>query len=261
MKARVSLIVIVTALLTIGVQAQVGATPRSCIPLKDVANDPTAGDKDHPVCVSSGVLMGNLEHRVLAHYPEEAWKAKVSDNVVVRVIINPQGTIDDVTVISGPEILRESWIEAYRQWTFKPYVVDGRAIYVAATMSTHVSHGAPPQDDIPSQIAAAEKGVPVGTRDNPAKVSSGVLMGNLEHRVTPIFPAAAKQDHVNGMVVMKALIDDQGNVTELSIISGPKVLQQPYMDAVRQWKYKPYLLNGKPAFVVTTISIHINFGG
>ncbi len=114
---------------------------------------------------------------------------------------------------------------------------------------------------IESQVAAAERGVPVGTRDNPVRVSSGVIAGNLENRVLPVYPEIAKQDHVSGGVVMKALIDDQGNVAELSVISGAKVLQQPYMDAVRQWKYKPYLLNEKPVFVLTVITINIQFGG
>jgi periplasmic protein TonB len=60
---------------------------------------------------------------------------------------------------------------------------------------------------------------------------------------------------VSGAVVMMAKVDKDGKVTELKVISGPEILRVAALDAVRQWTYKPYLLNGRPVFVQTTVTV------
>lgn len=252
-------VVMAMALLTMAAQAQVGIAPPSCVRASDVASDPLAGDKDHPVCISSGVIAGNLLRQVRPIYPMEAWKARVPDGIVVRALINPQGDIEDLQVISGPEMVREPWLKAIRQWKYKPFFVDERAVYVMTTITTHASHGSPPQEDAQSSTGKDE--APVGTRENPVRVSSGVIASLLVHQVKPIFPPIPPNAHVAGTTIIRAIIDDQGKIIDLQPISGPEILRQPVMDAVRQWQYKPYLLNGKPVFVLTTIGMNIDFGG
>jgi protein TonB len=55
---------------------------------------------------------------------------------------------------------------------------------------------------------------------------------------------------------MAAMIDDQGKITKLTVVSGPEKLRDAALDAVNQWTYKPYLLNGKPVFVQTQITVN-----
>ncbi len=113
----------------------------------------------------------------------------------------------------------------------------------------------------------SQKPVPVATdshsatqRVKPVRVSGGVISGFKIHDVIPNFPIEAWKLHVNGSVVMHVLIDEKGNVVDVTPISGPDLLRRPYMDAVRQWKYKPYVVNGEPTPVETTVMISLQLG-
>ena len=86
-------------------------------------------------------------------------------------------------------------------------------------------------------------------------VPAAVMQGNLLNRVIPVYPAAAKKARIQGTVVLSAVISRNGNVANLQVLSGPDELQQSSLDAVRQWTYKPYLLNGDPVEVKTTVNV------
>ncbi len=91
-------------------------------------------------------------------------------------------------------------------------------------------------------------------------VSSGVMAGNLLAKTLPQYPAIAKAARIQGIVVLQATISKSGSIQNLRVISGPPMLQQAAMDAVRSWRYKPYLLNGEPVEVETTINVVFNLG-
>ncbi len=99
---------------------------------------------------------------------------------------------------------------------------------------------------------------PLGSKDRPVRVSSGVIAGLLLDKVDPIYPQDAKDSSVSGSVVMAAVITDQGKISKLSVISGPEKLRDAALEAVNQWTYKPYLLNGKPVFVQTVITTNFD---
>jgi protein TonB len=81
------------------------------------------------------------------------------------------------------------------------------------------------------------------------------MAGNRLEGPIPKYPEAAKKARIQGKVVLSAVIGKDGTVETLSVISGPKELQQSALDSVRQWKYKPYLLNGDPVEVKTTVNV------
>jgi periplasmic protein TonB len=91
-------------------------------------------------------------------------------------------------------------------------------------------------------------------------VSSGVMAGNLLVKTMPQYPAIPKAAHIQGTVVLQATISKSGSIQNLRVISGHPMLQQAAMDAVRSWRYKPYLLNGEPVEVETTINVVFNLG-
>jgi protein TonB len=91
-------------------------------------------------------------------------------------------------------------------------------------------------------------------------VSSGVIAGYLLAKTLPQYPAIAKAAHIQGIVVLQATISKSGSIQSLRVISGPPTLQQAAMDGVRSWRYKPYLLNGEPVEVETTIYVAFNLG-
>jgi TonB family protein len=87
-------------------------------------------------------------------------------------------------------------------------------------------------------------------------VPPGIIAGNIVSRVNPVYPKAAKDARVQGSVLLKAIIGKDGTIHSLHLISGPEELAPSALDAVRQWVYKPYLLNGQPTEVETTITVN-----
>jgi len=95
----------------------------------------------------------------------------------------------------------------------------------------------------------------------PQRISGGVIAGNILVKTQPVYPPIAKAAHVGGTVVLHAIIAKDGTIQSLSAISGPDMLKGAALDAVRQWRYKPYLLNGDPTEVDTTITVNFNLNG
>jgi protein TonB len=93
------------------------------------------------------------------------------------------------------------------------------------------------------------------------RLSQGVTDGNLVNQVKPPYPPMAKMARVQGAVVLQALISKQGTIENLRVVSGHPMLVQAAMDAVRQWRYRPYLLNGEPVEVDTQITVIFNLTG
>jgi len=92
-------------------------------------------------------------------------------------------------------------------------------------------------------------------------IAGGVAVGMLLQKVTPDYPPAAKEARISGTVVLEAIIGKDGAIRALKVISGHSTLQQAALDAVRQWRYRPYLLNGEPVEVRTTINVIFSLGG
>ena len=88
------------------------------------------------------------------------------------------------------------------------------------------------------------------------RVSSGVENGLLTQRVNPAYPPLARQARIQGVVLLQATISKQGDIEDLQTISGHPMLIPAAMQAVKQWKYKPYLLNGQPVEVETQIQVN-----
>jgi TonB family protein len=87
------------------------------------------------------------------------------------------------------------------------------------------------------------------------RVSSGVVEGLRTHYVEPEYPQVARISHITGDVVFHVIIDREGNIEELTLLSGHPILTESAMNAVKQWKYKPYILNGRPVEVETTVTV------
>jgi protein TonB len=104
-----------------------------------------------------------------------------------------------------------------------------------------------------SSLAAVPKFVPAVPQR--IRISAGVTKGLLIHRVEPSYPTLAKSARVQGDVVLSAVIDSNGQIQNLQLVSGHPMLVPAAIAAVKQWRYKPYLLNGQPVEVETTITV------
>ena len=93
------------------------------------------------------------------------------------------------------------------------------------------------------------------------RVSQGVSTGLLIRKVTPNYPPLAKQARIQGQVVLQAEISKDGTIQNLQLISGHPMLAPAAIEAVRQWRYKPYLLNGEPVAVETQVVVNFSLSG
>ena len=99
-----------------------------------------------------------------------------------------------------------------------------------------------------------------GNSTTPLHVSTGVLTGNLLAPIQPAYPQMARLTGTQGTVVIQAIISKAGHIESARVISGPPILQDVALQAVRAARYRPYLLNGQPTEVETTFSIVFHIG-
>ena len=92
-------------------------------------------------------------------------------------------------------------------------------------------------------------------------VSQGVMAGSILSKPEPAYPAIAKAARIQGTVILSATISRAGTIENLTVVSGPAMLAQAALEAVRNWRYRPYLLNGQPVEVQTLINVTFTLGG
>jgi TonB family protein len=122
---------------------------------------------------------------------------------------------------------------------------------VAAAPQPTTTAALQPPASAPQPAATA----PPPASTGPQKVSSGVAQGLLIRQVAPQYPQAARQAHISGTVVLQVVIGKDGSVQSLHALSGPALLIPSAMEAVKQWHYKPYQLNGEPVEANTQINV------
>lgn len=88
------------------------------------------------------------------------------------------------------------------------------------------------------------------------RVSAPVAGGMLIRKVNPVYPPLARQARVSGTVVLKAIIGKDGSIENLTLVSGHPLLAPAAIEAVKQWKYRPFLLNGRPLQVETEVTVN-----
>jgi len=93
------------------------------------------------------------------------------------------------------------------------------------------------------------------------RISQGVTKGLLIHKVEPPYPPLARAARIQGDVILKAIISREGNIQDLQLVSGHPMLVPAAIEAVKQWHYRPYLLNGQPVEVETTITVIFSLAG
>src|SRR5580658_6171559 len=110
-------------------------------------------------------------------------------------------------------------------------------------------------------LSSTAVAVPKAATPTRVRVSQGVSAGLLIRRVQPNYPQLAKQARIQGQVVLQAEISKDGTIQNLQLISGHPMLAPAAIEAVKQWRYKPYLLNGEPVAVETTVLVNFSLTG
>lgn len=202
-----------------------------------------------PMRVSAGLMAGNVVSQVPPVYPPDAKVKGIQGTVVLKAVISKSGDVEQLAVVSGPTELQVSALDAVKQWKYKPYLLNGQPVQVETTINVNYTFSDP---------SALPPSVPGESRQagKPVRVSAGVMAGQAIVQVPPVYPADAKAAGVQGTVVLHAVVSRDGEIEDLQVVSGPGELAGSAVDAVRQWKYKPYLLNGEPVEVETTVNVN-----
>lgn len=108
---------------------------------------------------------------------------------------------------------------------------------------------------VPAMAAALCSGSVAAQENQRVRVGGDVQQAKLVKNTRPIYPVLARRARIEGTVKLQAVISKEGSVESIEVVSGHPVLAQAAKDAVKQWRYKPTLLNGEPAEIVTTIEI------
>lgn len=87
------------------------------------------------------------------------------------------------------------------------------------------------------------------------------MEGNLIYKVQPFYPPLARQARIQGSVLLRAIISRSGTIEDLSVISGHPMLVGAAIEAVRQWRYRPYILNDEPVEVETRVTVNFSLSG
>jgi protein TonB len=110
-------------------------------------------------------------------------------------------------------------------------------------------------------IGSTPVAVPKAATPQRVRVSQGVSSGLLIRKVQPAYPPLARQARIQGTVILHAEISKDGTIQNLQLISGHAMLAPAAIDAVKQWRYKPYLLNGEPVAVETEVVVNFSLSG
>ena len=222
------------------------------------------------VRVSSGVESGLLQTRVAPTYPPLALQARIQGTVVLNVFISREGDVQNIALFSGHPMLAPAATDAVKQWKYRPYLLNGEPIAVETQVQVNFSlSDKPAPDGVAGDIPGGAIGGVIGSMqttppsESPGmatpqrvRVSSGVSQGLLVKKVAPQYPEGARAARIQGVVVLKANIDKEGNISNLELISGHPMLVPAAIEAVKQWKYRPYLLAGRAVEVETQIQVN-----
>jgi protein TonB len=110
-------------------------------------------------------------------------------------------------------------------------------------------------------ISSTPVAVPKVATPQRVRVSQGVTSGLLIRKIQPAYPPLARQARIQGNVLLQAEISKDGSIENLRLISGHPMLAPAAIEAVKQWKYKPYILNGEPVEVDTQITVIFSLSG
>jgi periplasmic protein TonB len=118
--------------------------------------------------------------------------------------------------------------------------------------------GRQPEIEPPSVSPPQQPPVPLILKTELFRQGGDVQAANLIFQVKPVYPPIAIQTRVQGVVVLEAIISKEGTIESLRVISGHPLLNQAALDAVKQWRYRPTLLNGSPVPVITNVTVSFN---
>lgn len=171
-------------------------------------------------------------------YPEAARKSGLQGVVILQARTDTQGKVKDVMVLRSVSGLDQAAIDAVKQWVYEPLVIDGTAREAVFTTTIAFKLNGEKKEGGATPVAAKDEVQP-----------------KLVSKVNPVYPEAARKAGIQGIVLIEATISKTGDVVAVKVLKSVPELDQAAIDAVKQWKYEPVVIEGKPVGIVFTVTI------
>jgi TonB family protein len=221
-------------------------------------------------------------------YPEAARKARIEGIVIVEATTDIYGRVQDAKALRSIPLLDQAAIDAVKQWVYEPAIIDGKPIPISfnVTISFTLDGNKAAVGGVVGGVAGGvEGGVKGGVQGGAVGgVMGGVVGGTMTKEETrkpaaegeklgpvratgnikpptrikavdPIYPREAREEGIEGVVILEAETDIYGRVKDTKILRSLLPLDQAAIDAVKQWVYEPFIFEGKPRGVIFTVTV------
>lgn len=158
-------------------------------------------------------------------YPKEALKAGIDGKIVIDAVTDTFGRVVDAQVVSGPTELRKAALGALKQWVYEPYIIDGKPTPVKFTVIVKFNLKKKGKEGKPVQVSSEQR-------------------PKLIKNPQPVYPQEAVDAGIEGKVVIEAVTDTYGRVVSAKVLDGPPELRKTSLEAIKQWVYEPYIVDG-----------------
>ena len=218
-------------------------------------------DGQAPVRVGGNIKPPTKTRDVKPVYPADALDARVTGVVIIEATIDTLGNVSTARVLRGQPLLDQAALDAVKEWQFTPTMLNGVAVPVIMTVTVNFTTSgpgesgriepawAPPPPPPPPPAQLVDGQVPV-------RVGGNVKPPTKIRDVKPIYPAYAEAANVQGVVILEATIDPDGNVRSARVLRGRPLLDNAAIEAVEQWQYVPTLMNGVAVPVIMTVTVN-----
>lgn len=227
------------------------ATPSARMPQEEPA-------AEEPVRVGSRVMADKLVHKVDPEIPGRPGSSRPLDQFILSIVVDRNGEVQQVKVLQGDEDhppSNSAVTDAVKQWRYEPFLLDGKPVPVRTTVFLRLPRPEPAG-------ATGFHGSPHAEPkfEEPIHVGQNVMANRLIHRVDPEIPSGLESDRPLGLVILSVVVGKNGKVQQVTVVRGDKGdprLNSAAVNAVRQWRYEPYVFQGKPITVRTAVLLRM----
>jgi TonB family protein len=237
----------------------VASLPASVTRASEEAAPPPAHESPGPEPAGAKAPELIPESRIPPVYPEAGRQARVEGTVRLEAIIRKDGSVGAIRVLESPGKeygFDRAAKDAVRRWKYLPALKDGQPVKSTAAITVEFrlpADATAPRPGVPDCATQAEYGI---FWAGSCGVTNPVLIP--ESRIAPRYPEIGRKARVQGVVILQAVILEDGTVSSVDVLKSPGAhfgFDQAAIDAVRQWRYRPGLKDGRPVRVYFTVTV------
>ena len=206
--------------------------------------------KVEPVPAKGDIKPPRLIKMVDPVYPEIARKTQVEGLVILEAITDKYGRVESVRVLRSIPLLDQAAVDAVKQWVYEPTVIDGKPRGVIFTVT--VSFKLDNEKQAKAKLESTHPKPPLAA----VCISEGIEPPSLIKKVNPVYSEEAREAGIEGVVILEVTVGPSGRVQETKVLRSIPPLDQAAVEAVKQWIYKPKIIDGKARTVIFTVTVN-----